>query len=189
MSATPLPPQYAWLDKEPGPRLLLEARKLYGTVEVPGKRDSPIILGWARELGLERTYSHDSVAWCGLFAAIVARRADKPECPKNPLWALNWGLWGNDAGQPELGELLTFIRHYRDERGREKIGGHVGFYVGEDDLAYHVLGGNQSNAVTIARVAKDRLRACRSYYKNGKPDNVRPVFLHTSGEPLSDNEA
>jgi hypothetical protein len=35
-------------------------------------------------------------------------------------------------------------------------GGHVGFYVGEDKDAYHILGGNQSDMVSVARVAKDR---------------------------------
>lgn len=29
----PLPVQYAWLSKEPGPKMLLEALKLFGTIE------------------------------------------------------------------------------------------------------------------------------------------------------------
>jgi hypothetical protein len=33
-------------------------------------------------------------------------------------------------------------------------GGHVGYYFGEDATAYHVLGGNQGDAVTIARIAR-----------------------------------
>ena len=44
------------------------------------------------------------------------------------------------------------------ERGS---GGHVGFAVGQDDTHFFVLGGNQSDAVTIARVAKSRLLGAR----------------------------
>ncbi|RZL82832.1 MAG: hypothetical protein EOP66_04490 [Sphingomonas sp.] len=44
--------------------------------------------------------------------------------------------------------------------GREG-GGHVGFYVGEDDHAYHAIGRNQSNSVCITRIAKSRLIAAR----------------------------
>lgn len=189
MAFPPLPPAYAWLEKEQElPRLIVEALKLHGTVEVPGAANNPIILGWARELGLSKAYSADSVPWCGLFAAVVALRADKP-VPPEPLWALNWSRWGEDGGQPELGDVLTFVRTYRDPKTRKlRTGGHVGFYVGEDETAYHVLGGNQSDAVTIARVAKSRLRACRAYFKVGRPASVRPIVLEASGA-LSEDEA
>ena len=36
-------------------------------------------------------------------------------------------------------------------------GGHVGFALGQDDAHFYVLGGNQSDAVTIARIAKSHL--------------------------------
>ena len=49
--------------------------------------------------------------------------------------------------RPVTGAALIF------ERGS---GGHVGFAVGEDDTYFYVLGGNQSDAVTIARNAKSR---------------------------------
>ena len=45
------------------------------------------------------------------------------------------------------------------ERGS---GGHVGFAVGQDDTHFYVLGSNQSDAVTIARIAKSRLLRTRS---------------------------
>lgn len=31
-----LPDRYAWLAREPGPRMLVEALKMYGTLEKPG---------------------------------------------------------------------------------------------------------------------------------------------------------
>ena len=69
----------------------------------------------------------------------------------NPYWARNWRLFGQ-AVQPITGAVLVF------ERGS---GGHVGFAVGQDDTAFYVLGGNQSDAVTVARVAKSRLLGAR----------------------------
>lgn len=173
-----LPAAYAWLAAEPAPRMLLEALRLYGTVETPGKGSNPTILAWAKEVGLDRVYTADSVPWCGLFMAVIAMRAGK-RLPAKPLWALSWGTWGEDGGQPELGDVLVFTRDG---------GGHVGIYVGEDATAYHVLGGNQKDAVTIARVAKERLYACRAYYAVGRPPNVRPVVLTSAGE-LSQDEA
>ncbi len=173
-----LPTAYAWLLVEPAPRMLIEGLKLHGLVEVPGVKNNPIIMGWAEEVGTGLAYSADAVPWCGLFMAVVAKRAGKP-IPEKPLWALNWGKWGQDGGQPELGDVLVFVR---------PGGGHVGLYVGEDEDAYHVLGGNQGDRVSIARVWKDRLRACRQLYEVGKPRTIRPVILVASGA-LSENEA
>lgn len=174
-----LPAQYAWLAKEPGPVILLAALKLYGTVETPGAKDNPTILGWAGELGVDDVYAHDSVPWCGLFVGIVTKRAGWLVV-KNPLWALNWSRFGNPADKPSLGDVLSFQR---------PGGGHVGFYVGEDSQAYHVLGGNQSDKVSIARVAKNRLYAARRCpWRISEPANVRPIKLAQTGK-LSTNEA
>lgn len=171
-----LPTAYAWLADEPGPRMLVEALRLYGTVEGPATRDNPVILGWAKEVGLGRVYSHDAVPWCGLFLAVVAARAGK-RLPAHPLWALNWARWGEEGGQPELGDVLVFTR---------LGGGHVGLYVGEDHVSYHVLGGNQRDSVSIARVSKERLYACRAYYAVGRPANVRPIVLAPTGAISTD---
>lgn len=168
---------YAWLNNEPGPRMLVEAIKLYGTAEVSGLKNNQIILDWAKEVGVTALYTADEVPWCGLFLAVVAARAGKP-WPKAPLWALNWALWGEPGGQPELGDVLVFIRDG---------GGHVGLYVGEDSTHYHVLGGNTGDKVKIARIEKKRLRVCRQYFAVGKPENVRPIILSPIGE-VSKNE-
>lgn len=180
-----LPAAYAWLGMEPGPKMLTEALKQLGTVEIPGTANSPVIMGWAKELGLTSQYSQDSIPWCGLFLAIVAKRAGKPVVA-SPLWALNWAKFGTpvtvgDAPHaPALGDVLTFKRDG---------GGHVALYVGEDSEAFHVIGGNQSDAVTITRIAKARLHAARRpIYAVGQPANVRVIKLAPTGG-LSNNEA
>lgn len=174
-----LPARYAWLDKEPGPKMLKEALALYGTLEAPGAKDNPVILAWAREAGLGKSYSHDSIPWCGLFMAVVAKRAGKPVVD-SPLWALSWADFGKPVHQPMLGDVLTFKRNGG--------GGHVALYVGEDAGAYHCLGGNQSDSVCITRIAKARLYRARRPSYSAKPANVRKVMLAASGQ-LSTNEA
>src|SRR3954468_8455122 len=97
--------KYAWMLKESGPRMLQEALKLYGTLEVPGDDDSPTILAWAKELGLERTYTTDSIPWCGLFMAVIAKRAGKVPVV-SPLWAANWLNFGIETKRAMLGDVL-----------------------------------------------------------------------------------
>lgn len=182
--AARLPAGYAWLGDEPYlPRHLVEALKLFGTVEVPGTGNSPVIMSWSNELhaaGVDVSgYTADSVPWCGLFQALVMERAHRP-VPAKPLWALSWAKWGEDGGQPELGDVLVFKR---------EGGGHVAQYIAEDAMGYyHILGGNQGDRVNIMRIAKSRLYACRQLVYISKPANIRPVVVLPTGN-ISSNEA
>lgn len=172
-------PAYRWLQSVgPLPRMVQEGLKLYGTIETPGKGDNPTIMAWADETGLERVYTADSIPWCGLWMAVVAKRAGKP-LVSSPLWALSWSKFGIAGGQPRLGDILTFKRNG---------GGHVGLYVGEDHECYHVLGGNQSDAVTITRLRKERLHAVRRHYAVGMPESAKPYVIKPTGA-ISENEA
>lgn len=174
-----LPQKYKWLEKiDVLPRMVAEALKLYGTLEVPGISNNSTIMEWAKETGLQAIYTADKIPWCGLFMAVVAKRAGK-SFPSTPLWALSWSKFGVEAGQPRLGDVLTFTR---------QGGGHVGLYIGEDATAYHVLGGNQADAVSITRIAKTRLhKVRRPAYKN-IPASAQPHILSADGQ-LSTNEA
>lgn len=156
--------------------MLIEGLKLYGTREVIGKSHNPVIMGWAKELGLTQ-YTADEIPWCGLVHAYLCLKATKP-IVKDPLWALNWSHWGDPVTVPMLGDTMTFKR---------PGGGHVGLYIGEDKLTYHVLGGNQGNAYNITRIEKHRLHAARRLY-NEVPANVRVVMLTANG-PVSKDEA
>jgi uncharacterized protein (TIGR02594 family) len=172
--------QYAWLVNEKSPKVLAEAIKLYGTREIVGKQHSKEILSWAKELDMEKTYTNDEIPWCGLYAAIVVKRAGF-EVVKNPLWARNWNNFGTKQSVAMLGDILVFTR--------PGGGGHVGLYVGEDAACYHVLGGNQSNMVNTTRLLKTRcigIRRCQ--WKIAQPSNVRVVRLEPKGG-ISTNEA
>lgn len=181
-----LPKQYQWLEKEPGPKMLLEALRHYGCLECIGKDNNPDITGWAKEVGgnVAQVYLNDEIPWCGLFMAICAKRAGY-DLPKDPLWALNWGTFGSAQNKAMLGDVLTFIR----KTSTGASAGHVAMYVGEDETAYHTLGGNQSDCVCINRTAKNRLYAIRRpLFKVGQPKNVRQINLASTGK-LSTNEA
>lgn len=174
------PKGYEWLG-EVGtlPLLVQNALPLIGVVETAGVKNNQTILDWAKETGLDgQGYTADSIAWCGLFMAVVAKRSGY-EAPKFPLWALNWKAFGKEHHQPVLGDVLVFVRDG---------GGHVGIYIGEDSSAYHVLGGNTSDQVMIGRIAKVRMVAARSpAFKKAAPTSAIPRVLKAGG-PLSVNE-
>lgn len=65
--------------------------------------------------------------------------------------------------------------------------GHVGFYVSEDSGTYHILGGNQSNAVTITKVRKGRFLGAR-WPKTAPPAGGSARTRRRSGA-ISSNEA
>jgi uncharacterized protein (TIGR02594 family) len=174
-----LPQQYLWLLKEGAPKMIVQALSLYGTIEGPGNKNNPLILSWAKELGVDDYYTEDEIPWCGLFMGVVAKRAGK-QLPHELLRALSWAQFGTASDKPMLGDVLVFKR---------EGGGHVTLYVGEDDTAFHCLGGNQSDSVCITRIAKARLFACRRpVYASGQPANVRSIYLTASGI-ISTNEA
>lgn len=127
-----------------------EARRLMGTREAPGVASNPAILNWADGLGIP--YGGDDIPWCGLFVShcIGATLPDEP-LPASPLWARAWLGFGRRV-TPRVGAVLVFWRGTKT--GAQ---GHVGFYAAEDDGAYHVLGGNQGDRVSVARVSKTRL--------------------------------
>jgi uncharacterized protein (TIGR02594 family) len=176
-----LPQQYAWLADEAGPKMLTESLKLVGVKEVVGPLHNDVILGWARELGIEKIYTNDELAWCGLAHALIIKRSDKPLSLKSYdlLRALKYVNFGTPVSKAMLGDTLIFQR---------EGGGHVGLYVGEDSVAYHVLGGNQANQYGFTRIAKDRLFGIRRPHYNNQPANVRVVQLSKTGS-LSYNEA
>lgn len=175
-----LPSEYKWLEKEPSPAILLEMLKIHGTLEFLGTSDNPIILGWAKELGLDDIYKHDDTPWCGLTVGLVVKRAGLNGI-KTPLWAKAWAQWGTPQKTAMLGDVLVF--------DRQGGGGHVGLYVGEDKDCYHVIGGNQRDSVCISRIMKNRIFAIRrTSWKVAQPANIRRVLLSATGAPTT-NEA
>lgn len=165
------------------PAWLRAALVKLGTREAPGAANSPTIMGWARKLGakvLGMAYNADSVPWCGVFVAACLAEDGIPAAPI-AVRAKAWADWGQNLRADRLaaGAVLVFER---------PGGGHVGFYVGEDATAYHVLGGNQGDRVSIMRLEKSRCVARR--WPAGRPVIGGPVKMTAiAGIPTSRNEA
>ena len=160
----------------PEPTWLREARRLIGTKEVPGpQHNSWIAKGWAR-LGAS-WFNDDETPWCGFFVAHCIDQSGLPYPGKGEFArALAWNTWGK-ATPPRLGAVAVF--------GREG-GGHVGFAVGESATNLYILGGNQSNAVTITPIARSRLVGFRWPASLPLSEAILPKM---SGGTISRNEA
>jgi hypothetical protein len=131
---------------------LVEAAHLYdidGEAKSPSRRLVRTAERVAGATGL-------NLPWCGLFVGHCLR-ATLPAHPFPWFWfrARPWRHYGEDA-EPQLGAILLFWL-----RWPESPFGHVGYYWGEDDETYHVLGGNQHASILIERFPKDRLIDCR----------------------------
>lgn len=169
---------FEFLLQEKSPKVLVEALKLYGVKEVQGTKNNFIILQWAKDLGLDKVYTEDSIAWCGLYISKVVSNAGKNVVDK-PLWAQNWNKWGTEVNEAMLGDILVFKRDG---------GGHVGIYVGEDTTRYYVLGGNQGDEVNIVPILKSRcIGIRRTIWSIAQPSNVRKIFIKID-KKLSTNE-
>lgn len=83
--------------------------------------------------------------WCGdaIETAIVKTLPNEP-VPNNPFWAQGWKDFGIDAGGPRVG-AIGVIRW-------NATSGHVGIVAAYDAARKRVLllGGNQSNAITLS---------------------------------------
>lgn len=158
------------------PRWMTIARGYIGTREIAGPKHNSKIMGWLSRL--KSWIKDDETPWCGTFVAAVMQEAGLPY-PKEFPRAKAWAEYGANLRSTHVapGAILVFSR---------EGGGHVGFYVGEDSTAFHVLGGNQSNSVNITRIAKARCIAIR--WPKGEPVIGAPVRLAVNGE-LSRNEA
>ena len=165
------------------PAWVAAGRRKIGTREAAGPANNPTILGWAKRLGtrvLGIVYNADDVPWCGVFVATCLEEASV-EPATFAVRARSWATWGVNLRAERLspGTVLVFER---------AGGGHVGFYVGEDATTYHVLGGNQGDSVSVARLLKSRCIARR--WPNGQPVIGGPVRVcERAGVPISRDEA
>ncbi len=154
------------------------AARLIGISERAGSADNPVILGWAKALGL--AYASDSVPWCGLFVAhCLAGALPGAVLPATPLWARSWARFGMGV-VPAPGAIMVFRRG--------AASGHVGFHAGESTTAYRILGGNQGNGVSVAWLAKDRLLAAR-WPADAPPAVAQAAAMMRRPDVLSTNEA
>lgn len=172
-----------------------EARKYIGLREDTSKTShNPKLLAMLNRMGEfsneSRAWWHDDeTPWCGLFVGYclgVAGRYVVREWYRARAWE---APQLTKLDRPAYGALVTFTRDG---------GGHVGFIVGKDARGnLMVLGGNQSNAVSIAPFAVSRVTGYfwPSFWRNKAAVKSVPFeeryslpLLKSNGE-LSTNEA
>ena len=86
----------------------------------------------------------DDVPWCASFVGWVLESAGVPSTKRKS--AASYATWGTAVGWDAFGGVVVFGKSDPDAGGT----GHVGFLLGVSGSRCFVLGGNQSNAVTIA---------------------------------------
>lgn len=120
------------------------------------------------------------VPWCGDFVETSIRLALPGEpIPAEPYWALHWRGFGV-ACRPCVGAVVSITR---------EGGGHVGFAVGRDETRIYVLGGNQSNAVSIAPIAASRFEGDSWRWPRTWTGPQTPLPAMTSAEAAAVNFA
>lgn len=148
------------------PQWIAVARTYLGVEEVGGQGDNPTILGFVTKISAlipaqasyAGNYTHDDIAWCGLFAdmcMVVGAGISGPFGPRDTdrwLWADSWMSWGKPS-EPRVGAIVCF-------------GGHVAFVNRLIDAdTFEAIGGNQSSpqggAVTLSRRRWSDVKATR----------------------------
>jgi uncharacterized protein (TIGR02594 family) len=131
------------------------ARSYLGTKELKGTADNPKIREMYRTVG-HHWVEHDEVAWCAAFVGHCLEKAGFTSTRK--INARSYLTWGEKVAGPEQakeGDIVVFTR------GSNTAQGHVAFFLMATGSQIEVLGGNQSDGVTVARYAKSRLLGIR----------------------------
>lgn len=161
---------------------IAETRRVMGMHE---KRDNARLWDWLKSDGAQDLGDPAKQPWCGSLVqtAFLLSLPSEP-VPENPFLALNWTKFGI-ACAPQVGAVLVFWRGSADSWQ-----GHVGFYVGEDATHFHVLGGNQSDMVSVVRILKSRLRDHGSRWPKSVPLGAGGRVIASAGKLIvTDNEA
>lgn len=162
------------------PAWVTRGRETIGLAERAGALHNAEIVQLFAETG-NAWVKDDETAWCGAWTGAMMIRANRPDVrpPGVAANALRARAWLNAAntiavpvGQQRPGDIAVFWRG--DINGAQ---GHVGFYISETADSYMILSGNQSNKVSIAAYAKDRLLGFR------RPINKDSAVVTTPAVP------
>jgi uncharacterized protein (TIGR02594 family) len=139
------------------------ARSYLGTKELKGSADNPKIMEMYRAVGHDWV-EHDEVAWCAAFVGHCLEKAGFASTRKlNARSYLTWGEKVAGLEQARDGDVVIFTR------GSSTAQGHVAFFLKVTGSQIEVLGGNQSDGVSIARYPKSRLLGIRRPLRSDAP--------------------
>jgi len=126
-----------------------------GLKELRGAEHNPDIVEMFADVG-HSWVKDDETAWCAAFVGSMLARAGLPSTRKLDARSyLKWGM-SVDPRDAQIGDIVVFWR-----QSPTSWQGHVGFFAGRDGDYIKVLGGNQSNSVSIAAYPMSRLLGVR----------------------------
>jgi uncharacterized protein (TIGR02594 family) len=138
------------------PKIYTAALKYLGTKETPGAATTPIIGGWIKSAADWLDKDDSKTAWCGCFRGALGLET-ATGCPPEHYRAASWAKWGSpiDITKPLLwqrGDTIVMTR---------PGGNHVCILDRIQGTKAYCLGGNQSDAVTIAPFPLTRITHVR----------------------------
>ena len=162
-------------------------RMLIGLEEISGPKNNPLIMRWVKDIGAPPWFDNDDKAWCAVgynrnLMACQLPMARHPDPTKRDgfdlLRAATFEHYGEKLALPIYGCIATFSRPEGD---------HVASYLGENKVAYRVLGCNQKDSVSITWIKKERSTGFR--WPTGVPTVGFDRLFLTEGGELSANES
>jgi uncharacterized protein (TIGR02594 family) len=134
------------------PSWLAAAWAELGVRETAGSQSNDRVVRYFAEAGRDDVRD-DSVAWCAAFAGAMLKRGG--ETGTGSLLARSYLDWGTPLKEPRLGAIAVLTR------GSDPGAGHIGFLVGTAGKRLFLLGGNQSDGVTVEGYDASRLLGYR----------------------------
>lgn len=131
---------------------MAEAWRGFGIAERAGAAADPRIVAYYRDAGHPEITS-DEVAWCAAFLGAALARTGF--AATGSLLARSYSDYGQELDDPDYGAIAVF------PRGGDPQQGHVGFVAGATETHLYILGGNQSDAVTVAAFPRANVIALR----------------------------
>lgn len=137
------------------------AQRWVGTKELPGEGSNPFILGMLR---LDQSWpGSDEVPWCSAMINFIAWQLRLPR--SKSLAARSWLTVGESIPleEAEAGFDVVVLKRGESNAGPEvlDVAGHVGFFGGLEGSHVLVLGGNQRDAVSLARFPTNKVLGVR----------------------------
>lgn len=132
--------------------IAVKAMSFLGVQEKEGKANNKQILDMFVSAGFEGL--GDEVPWCAAFVTHVLK-----ECGYSyikSLKARDYQHYGCATGYPMLGNIVVLWRESEDSQF-----GHVGFFIRKDKHHVWLLGGNQSDKVSVQKYPRKRVISYR----------------------------
>jgi uncharacterized protein (TIGR02594 family) len=134
------------------PEWLKIARREIGVKEVRGGGNHPRILQYHAATRLKA--QSDEIPWCASYVCWCLEQAGVRST--RSARAADFATWGQPCELKD-GAIVVFSKADPDAGGS----GHVAFCVGVEGDSVMVLGGNQANAVSVAKRPRSRIVAVR----------------------------